>query len=682
MAIRDNQKQSTLGIIPGIKLEQNPFAQTQGTATILRNVINDSGRLMRKPFSPKWQAQASLASGRVWDMVTFKFYRSSAPRTEFLRFQADGKVYKSTGGCEQEIFPGITSFGILVRKPLVRQLSNRLFFSDGVSSYVYDGRTIQKWGMAVPNVAPSTSAIGAGSLTMATGLKAAVTAVVLDEAGNRVHESSRSPLADLQILAAEDLRIDKSSVTLDSRATHWSGYASELDGSGILRRTNTTAIVTDTFDVTALPAATIPKAPTLNDAPPATTVGDVAENRIIMRDDSNPNKYWWTAMGEVQALSNGAPDESVPGHGSSSISPITNQDFVDDREIRAIVRHQNFTMLFTEARDYALVGTLSLIDNRAPRDLNKLKQFDLGTTGQEAALSLPFGVVWFTPGRKLVLWTSGTNLLDIGKPIQQALDTIPADELDKVSLHWWDGNERQWLMMVVHCADGETQDTTTLANRIFIYDFSLPVDERNPGSWFEWDDITATVIRTHQADDGSEVLLIGDTNGDIYQGDVVASPAHLSRSMILGKTYAGATVQSNPACDIRTGLIMPGGDRWVVGQNISILTGDQDAPGVPSAGSFTEPTLSSWINPLDVGSPGTALTLSLGSAESSGDKDAWLLAETSGPSSGAYAKQFLFQASWAAGVDASGEADGRETARVNTLYKQSFKFRPVSELTE
>lgn len=686
MAIRNNQKISTLGLIPGIQLDQNPFAQANGTATILRNVINDSGRMMRKPFSPKYFAEASLASGRVWHIFTFKFSRSSARRTELLTFKSDGKVYKVTGGCEQEIFPGITSFGILTKKPLLKQLSNRLFFSDGISSYVYDGRTIQKWGMDIPTTAPSTSAIGAGSLTMATGLKAAVTAVVLDEAGNRVHESSRSPLADFQILSSEDLRIDKSGVTLDSRATHWSGYASELNGSNVIRRTNTTVIGTDTFDVSALPAATVPKAPLLNDPPPASTVGDVGENRIIMRDDSNPHKFWWTAMGEVQALLNGAPDESVPGVDNNSVSPISNNDFVDDREVRAIVRHNNFTMLYTEARAFALIGTLSLIDDRAPRNLKKVLQFTEGCTGPYAAISLPFGVVWLTPGRKLVLWTTGTELIDIGKPIQPALDSISADELDDVVMHWYSGNERQWLMVALKCADGEVEDdATTQANRVLIYDFSHPSrssSNEEIGSWFEWTEIAATTIHTHQNEDGSEHLLIGDTSGDVYQADVIASPAHLSRSMILGKTYAGATVQNNPASTFRTGMLMPNGDNWTMGQNIAVLTGDQDAPGVPSVGSFTEPTIVSWINPLDSGSPGSSLTLTLGSAESSGDKEAWLLPESSGAASGAFAKQFMFQASWAAGVDASGEADGRETARINTLYKQSFKFRPVVEEIE
>ncbi|KKK69215.1 hypothetical protein LCGC14_2936250, partial [marine sediment metagenome] len=84
-------------------------------------------------------------------------------------------------------------------------------------------------------------------LTMATGLKAAITWVVLDEAGNRVHESSRSDVAAFQVLSNQNMQTDKSGLSDDPRATHWSGYVSELDGSEILRRTNTTIISTDTF---------------------------------------------------------------------------------------------------------------------------------------------------------------------------------------------------------------------------------------------------------------------------------------------------------------------------------------------------------------------------------------------------------------------------------------------------
>ena len=164
---------------------------------------------------------------------------------------------------------------------------------------------------------------------------------------------------------------------------------SELDGSEILRRTNTTIISTDTFIVTALPAALDPKAPVRNDPPPKSTVGEVAKNRIFLRDDQNPENFWFSALGEVKGLSNGAPDESFPGKDSSSISDLVNNDFIPDREIRAMKMHNNIGFLFSERRGFGLTGELSLLDNRSPRDMAKLEVFFRGVRGSRCYREYP-----------------------------------------------------------------------------------------------------------------------------------------------------------------------------------------------------------------------------------------------------------------------------------------------------
>ncbi len=671
--------------MPGIRLALNPFAQQVGSARILRNFVPERGRLARKSFSPDFVSAPN--ANDVWHIVNFRYTRSNAPENELIIYKDNGRVYKRVPSAEQEIFPGVTSFPVLNQKPFVGQLGNRLFWNDGSAGYVYDGRDIQSWGIERETAAPTTTATGTG-LTMATGLKAAITWVVLDEAGNRVHESSRSDVAAFQVLSNENLQIDKSGLTDDARATHWSGYVSELDGSEILRRTNTTIIQTDTFIVTALPAALDPKAPTRNDPPPKSTVGEVAKNRIFLRDDQSPEQFWFSALGEVKGLNNGAPDESFPGKDSSSLSDLSNNDFIPDREISAIKEHNNIVFLFSERRGFGLTGELSLLDNRAPRDMTKLEVFTEGCAGADATESTPFGLVWFTPGRKLWLWAGGQELIDIGEPIQTLLGTIPAGSLSDVYMKWWEGNGRQWLVIALNSRDGESpDDSTTLAQRTLIYDFSLPSPrpdraQPDPGSWIEWTDIAATCVGTYIANDGQEFLLIGDSSGNVKQADTIVSPCHLNRSFILGECYLGSTVQNNPAANMRTSLLLPSSDQWSIGHYLQLVTGDQNDPGAPSAGALTEPTISSWIDPTSVDSPGTAITLTLDSALTSGDKRAWLQPESSGNTNtgGAFAKQFLFEAAYSAGVDDTGNADNRETNRINTIYKMGFTWSPKPEL--
>lgn len=682
--IRNQSKASFIAVAPATRLDLNPFAQAQGSARIVRNFVPERGRLARKAFSPKFTTLPSTASGRVWDVVNFRYTRAGAAENRVLIFRSDGKVYLRQPSYDQEIFPAATGFSVLTKRPFVGQVSNRLGFSDGISSYIYDGRDVQVWGLTRSTTAPAVSAV-AGSLTAATGLKASITWVVLDETGARVHESSRSNVSAFQVLSAENLRVDITALSPPARATHWSAYVSELDGSEIRRRVATTRITTLTVDVSALPSATSPKEPIRNDPPPPTTVGEVAANRYIVRKESAPHEFWFSALGEVKGLLNGAADESFCGQHADTVSDVSNSDFVTDRELRAIREYENVRFLFTERRGFALIGELSLLDNVSPRSLVKLNQFSEGCVGPHGALATPYGLTWMSPGRRLWLWSGGQGLLDIGEPIQSALDTIPPNELGNIYMYWWDGNGRQWLIVCLHCANGETG--ASLANRCLIFDFSRPARrpdrDADPGSWFEWTDITATCAGTYQDNDGHKTLLVGDTSGDVYQADVVCSPAHFARSLILGQTYWGSTVQNNPAATLRTGLLIPNPDSWSVGQYIALVSGDQNAPGVPAVGTFSEPTLGSWIDVEDVGTPGTAITLTLDTALTSADKRAWLQPQSAGNTNigGALAKQFLFQADYAAGTNTTGNADGRETARINTLYKVAFAFSPLKEST-
>ena len=634
----------------------------------------------------------------VWKIVDFQYHRGSAPYSKCIIFRANGKVYERQSGWEQEIFPAHYGFTALSKKPFAAVLPNRLFFSDGTASYVYDGRTMQTWGLGRSTTAPSVVAANVGgSIVAATGVKACVTWVVLDEAGNRVHEGSRSAVnASFVVIGGADdaVTVDVSALSIPSRATHWSAYISELDGSEVFRRAATTVKSTTSVTVSTFPASTNAKAPIRNDVVPETTVGGVAKNRIFVRDDENPNKYLFSALGEVKGLSNGSAEESFPDStSSSSTSDISNSDVIVEREIRAFVDHENIVFVFGRDKGYALIGELNLLDNRAPRSLVKLQQFPEGCAGPDAATSTPYGLAYLTPQRKIHLWAGGEELVDIGEPVQKILDTIAQEDLGQSELFYWGGDGRAWLMCSLRVKEHENVAASIgdPHHKILVFDFKYlaqrPDGSREQGSWKEWTDIEATTIANYRDYDGHQFLLAGDLFGHVKQLDTMCQPTHLNLSFTLGKAYLEDAPANNPACRLKTGMIHPNGDGWCVVQYMVGTFGDEMIPGTAGGfrysnnqssaltnGTLTSPTVEYAVDNenADV-SPSTAITLM--TALSTGEQRGWL-------GDGQLCKNVQLEAQWAAGVDVATEAaSSRTVAMFNTMYKLALLHSPKKEDT-
>ena len=703
--IRNSQKKTTLGLVPGLSLNINPIAQPSGTARILVNYFHDRGRFTRRPSNPFFTAMHSghpaFTNDSIERSINFRYTRSNAPENDLIMFTTNGSVYRRQSGWCQPIFPGTTSHSALAKPAMAWPLSNRLFFSDGTSAYVYDGRSVRTWGLARTTTAPAFTAQNlGGSIVAATGVKGAITWVILDEEGARVHESSRTNLTSFVVIGGADdaVQFDITALTPPAHATHWSAYLSELDGSEVLRRVATERVTTLTKNITAFPAATSAKAPERNDPPPPSRVGCVAKNRIFMRDEADRSKYWWSALGEVKGLSNGAADESFPGYGTNSISDLVNSDTVPQGEIRAIVEHENNIYIFTESRGYVLVGEMNLPDNRAPRNLVKLQIFTEGCVGPNAAVSTPYGLVFLSPTRRMWLW-DGNALRDIGAPIQSLLDLLAnplldADLFDAVRMMWYSGNGKQWLLL--SCFSSDTHDltsggTTTFAATIYVYDFGLSTDNQ-AGSWFEWravsgSDVTigGRAIGTFQDNNGKVYLLAYGstvTKKGMVNLDLFGVPAHLGYTAIIGTTYTGSTIQTTPQSDIRTGLIAPNGDYWANGHYLQLMTAAYSWDNTFSSTAYTEPTLGCLVDVEDVDNPGSFATITLDTATSSNDKRAWLVPQTSGNTNigGAFGKHFIFQARWSASESEDIDTDGsRTTPLIYSINKMAFAFTPLGD---
>jgi hypothetical protein len=693
--IRGHAKVQALYISPDLALDLNPLSESPNSVRVLRGLIPERGRLIITPYKPVGAINyATTQPTSDWHIVNFRYTRASAAENKIIHFANTGRVYEEHADSQIEIFPANTTFAVLTKRPFVGQLGNRLFFSDGVFSYVFDGRSVRRWGLTRSTTAPTVSAVAAGSLTAAIGLKACITWVVLDEASNRVHESSRSNVSAFQILAAENLRVDITALTPPSGTTHWSAYVSELNGSNIYRRSVTTAIGTLTVDVSSLPAATSPKVPTRNDPPPPSTVGCVAKNRIFLRDDANPNRFYFSALGEVEGLLNGSGPESFCGYSTNSVSDIVNSDtLAREREIRAMTEHENDVYAFSESSGYIFVGDLNLLDSRSPRSLVKYQQFSEGCISAYAVKSTPYGITWMSPGKKLWLFNGNQEALNIGEPIQPSLDAITGDDTKNVFFHWWNGNGRQWLMAGFFYYPTDSSASGTRWRSISCYDFSRPSTRQtgnvDPGSWFELsletaahgDFAAATVI----SEDGQQFLYTSEiANGQIT--DSRFEPATIGVDNV-GECYvnanAGPFSNDSGNAEVRTQILAPNGDSWTIGHYAEAIFGIETGPGTPATGTFTIPVINSWIDPENADTPGTGIALTFDTEQSSADRRAWLQPQSAGNTNvgGAFGKRFLFQILFSRDNTSAGSLGGQVHGRWDALYKVALHWSPQKETT-
>ena len=648
---------------------RNPFAATPDQG-LIQNFCPDYGLLRRTTYTPPFHA--SITTAKVWAVFDFTFQRDGARNQQFLIFKSDGKVYKRVAGSENEVFPGKTSFAIFARKPAFVNLADRLHVSDGSQYVIYDGWDWVHGGLVAP-AAPACALVGGGALTGT--YKISVTAVHIRN-GVRVHESSRSAVVS-NTPAAQNIRVTKP--TLDSRATHWSVYMSELSNSDIYRRVATVDADIGTTDVSAIPDSTSVTAPIRNDPVQPSVVMCLWKNRIAMRDEEANSDLWFTAFSEVKGLLNGAPEECLPGRGGSSISDIVNSWTLPDsgEPIFNAVWHEEYLWAFSDRNGYVIKGEGSLLDDRGLRDFFPQHIFTFGAASNTASLSTPFGLVVLSPERKLWLWDGQSEEEDIGIDIQTRLNSLGASELSEVSMFYWEGAGNTWLLL-------------PLGDRLEIFDFAVRTQDSPRGVWFS---VTGFPDNPTAVGDfalyGQRSLLAGLNNGTVVQldndytrGITVRQPAHLNLSMILGDTYLGATPQPSPPAKVRTGGFPPAAGNWIEGHYMEIVhrgTGDTSATGIRGV----IPTVSFFNDEISPNNPQSAVPVSLvaisntNPANQGFEKRGWL-GVSGGSACGKLGKRFQLQLDYSTTAN-----DGQARAQtVNDEINQlGFAWLPRTDLT-
>lgn len=625
----------------------NPFA-TEPSQGSLENFIPYFKKLVRQQPMPA--NHTSIQASQVWHIFDFKYVTvDGVSHQKLLIFKSNGGVYDATSGTEVDVSPS-PKFNA---KPGITSINNRLHVSDGTQYLIYDGSTWVVAGLS----RPSTATASLNSTGLTGQYLTAITWVVEDGSGNRIHEGSRSDLVTLNP-SNQGIKWDISSQTPPPRATHWSIYLSEVASSAVLRRAATTIIATTNVTVTANPASTAPQAPYRNDPPPNTKVLGQWKNRLAGRLESQPSNFWFSAFGEVAANNNGAAEESWCGNitnanaiynGYVSISDLSNEWTLPDKgeTVQSVTWFDNFLMVFSNRNGYSIAGDGSLLDGRSLRDFYPNRVLTFGAAGPFASVATPFGLVVLTPDRRIWLWDGSNNPINIGIDIQTRLNALSSADLAAIQLNYWEGSGRTWLVI-------------PFTDRIQIFDFSIRLRNTgvaqpspyllslNQGIWFSIGSqaalpkITATGIYNPTATN-IPVLLAGGTDGKTYQIDGIVQ-----------------TTGTPPVAIARTASIEPSDGKWsemMYVETFSIGTNDSATTGIRT----NTPTLTVYYDGVSPTNPANGITIPLKVVPQTNELRGWLMPRASSSGVGALARRVQVELKFAdTGTFNSGVYDNNE----------------------
>lgn len=678
----NKQKQATYNLLIGEKSHANPFAPSSGGRLIQNFIPHRGGYLERKTAAEKF-VNTSVAQ-EVWRIIPFRYQTHyGTDHSELLWVKDDGKIYRKEFGGETEIYPASETGGRVLTNPSEVAwvaANNKLFISDGDQSLVYIGQqnTGNAWfvlGMDAPHHAPDVIKLSTPATTrsLTTGRKYAVSWVHIVN-GVRIHESSRSPVASPGSTTNQFYRIIQPQGA-PSRATHWSIYASAIDGAnspGLFRRA-TVLIDKQYFDdnspdygETGAEFESSIRQPERNDKPPRSKMLVAHKARIFARNEDNKNEMWFSALGEVRGELNGAGEESFPGFKSDTISDIQNFFDTPDQtsEVSGAVSWSNNLWFFTKKEGYRLQGEGGLLDNLALRDFHPLPAFKVGCAGPHTICQTPFGIAWITPERKVVMFSGGgfatdmtAALIDIGYEKQLLFDRIPDDQLAKSQLIYF---------MPLNSLVFRFQDDTA-TNRLYLFSFDLRTKEQL-GGWYNFNDVDATCIGTF-FDVNKEFLLVGEADGDIRDiGQVIGNAVVAKTESLIGGVILGAasTVVANyPAATFRSNNTDFGYDGAKVVDEIRVAAHRQS--NYDQAISATSvPTVAFWSDVLDPENPGSSTAVTMSSATKARNFRGHI-----GSTGGTYGEHLMVEVSYATGAP-EGTADADDflechTSRINGL---------------
>lgn len=398
-------------------------------------------------------------------------------------------------------------------------------------------------------------------------------------------------------------------VICDSRCTHWNVYASESDGSKIgqylfsvpVTQNLASTPYIDTSPFLDNPANTFLPIfrPVRNDPPVASKLLYVHKVRQFRRQESAPNFFAFTANEEVTAGNNGDPAQCLPGANVNTVSDMVNVVSFPDQSarLRGLISHMDALYMFSEKACYPLYG--QSVDDFA---ISQMVAFALGLAGRFAAKSTPNGLCFMSYDKRAFLYPTSlystylaqggagqSALTEIGKPMRNVFAQIPSSRLDEVVSEYYHYGIRDWWVICFPTSVSQDLPQT------WVWDF-------NQKCWFQLQRGFASVAML-EVSEGALVLIGGGVDGNTYVVD--------------DQTGSFANTVALPVATWQPALIDFGNSEVAhVFRRLELE--------FSSRALATDCTVTIWLDPLSVDSPGVGRTATLKPALGAGRYSAFL----------------------------------------------------------
>lgn len=136
-----------------------------------------AGYLEREQRHPKFLA-AQLAGGRVGFLDQFNWFDTSSKLFTTFFFAATAtKLYKQKVGTDSD-WVEVTAVGTLQGFPTGAAINNLFHFSDGVTSWIFDGSTWVKDGLEIPSTAPAPTIFDPALISLSVTIASRVNGIV------------------------------------------------------------------------------------------------------------------------------------------------------------------------------------------------------------------------------------------------------------------------------------------------------------------------------------------------------------------------------------------------------------------------------------------------------------------------------------------------------------------------
>jgi hypothetical protein len=246
-----------------------------------------------------------------------------------------------------------------------------------------------------------------------------------------------------------------------------------------------------------------------NVPPPIGSFVNEYQGRLIVYGVAGANQTFFYSG--LELVSQGQPQESFPPLNQVTL-PIQNAT------INGMVEFPGAMVLWSNRQDmFRITGQLT--DNTsatAPQIGSTISRlpYNLGCASPFATAITPLGAFWLTPQAEVWVFTDSYAPRNVGRPIQDILNSVPLAQLSSARMAYYHTNTRNWLALAVATGGSATNNT------LLILDLDLLASNGSP-SFFTFD-MATNQPTWYKFSTGSAALeVMYETNGlvRLFTGD-------------------------------------------------------------------------------------------------------------------------------------------------------------------